>query len=1117
MLNFKLNEIAYQKEYKQIKLSEIYFSPDGSFITGVTSYSNGLVDGQKIYIEKDNSGYLSEYVVEVKNVERQGIMRTYKINDGVYDYVRTYELTERHLGNNIYSKGVLYKDGLFYLVAESGDIDRHRTENEFGLIEDGETYDYIKSNDYIILNKEYYIIDDNELVNEKSYEYVEDGNIKINGIDYEIDVSETGLTTVIELDNMFEDAKEYQVEVFPFSARTMVSKVTIRKKRDIRLYMDMVYFRKEFFFITVLEKRVIKETTNGTKDYGVEERRVYLDTDLNKLATATNYEIIEKYLSDNALDTMENENFVFLMDAENKIIGSGFTDNTSCPFFTYKNKNYPIESEIRNSLEQSEEINLYVGNDNEWSFSSNEIIRIEPMKQSTGPKPIRTSYFYYEDYEDIDPNFNIDVYTKVKYRKKVPTDNNSNNLDELDYVYANGKKYYLSSKQTDFVDFVCFETFLYGTKKAREEYEIIYVMDGEKENSYYGYFQIDESYTKVYVETNYKKLKLPDILSDSIKEDDGDEEVGIKLEIMSNEYEAFNPMYGDSVQISLIRKRYVEIDDERYFTSYGIDPFITDVLLNGSDTAPKLDNDDDSFTPFIDVDAVDYYDFKINTVNGSNFLVCSPCETDVWQDLFDLTDYKNYRFFLKRNLYKEEETIVKPIDIGSNIINRFRFYIDSTYLNLPIALDNTAANNMLQDVIVKRDFIDKNVESSINRIIDMEKDMYYPAFKINEMTSLIDELEFKLHFRTRDLTSWTVNEDYHMYYSNSGLTSNNMLCNWNVIDYYYDDNYDDGIHNKFGIEISPNLTGVSKNYYFKEVDKGGNSEEANKKEGSIVYGEQTDVNHSDNCLDNTYYREVITKFSQPADLLYFLKFDDDDVQFQKSKLKKSFLRLLFYDTPNPETQSLLAMSTIFFDVNKFYKIFLDNSTPNEKDTYGFVDITNGTFGEYCGVNKEPFNMDGDGVYLYDESKRLSATFKVKSILEETESSEGFYLFLFKEFSSSLHERDIYLKIQFNNASTGKVVNFLIPTGDEDENGNYTMLDMTDVNDRERFKEGYSLHELYERSYIKLRIKFDFEKKKYVYFLPDFMYDIKNPSKAIFNLYEYKIKDESSVYVKDDTL
>ena len=41
------------------------------------------------------------------------------------------------------------------------------------------------------------------------------------------------------------------------------------------------------------------------------------------------------------------------------------------------------------------------------------------------------------------------------------------------------------------------------------------------------------------------------------------------------------------------------------------------------------------------------------------------------------------------------------------------------------------------------------------------------------------------------------------------------------------------------------------------------------------------------------------------------------------------------------------------------------------------------------------------------------------------SSEGFYLYIFREYAEKLHPKPIYMKIEFNHAGIGKQIPFLI--------------------------------------------------------------------------------------------
>ena len=65
----KLNE---PKGYNELKIKELYLSPDLSFISGITDYSYGLIDGQHISIEFNNDNRFHDAIVNIENVIRKG-------------------------------------------------------------------------------------------------------------------------------------------------------------------------------------------------------------------------------------------------------------------------------------------------------------------------------------------------------------------------------------------------------------------------------------------------------------------------------------------------------------------------------------------------------------------------------------------------------------------------------------------------------------------------------------------------------------------------------------------------------------------------------------------------------------------------------------------------------------------------------------------------------------------------------------------------------------------------------------------------------------------------------------------------------------------------------------
>ena len=138
-----------------------------------------------------------------------------------------------------------------------------------------------------------------------------------------------------------------------------------------------------------------------------------------------------------------------------------------------------------------------------------------------------------------------------------------------------------------------------------------------------------------------------------------------------------------------------------------------------------------------------------------------------------------------------------------------------------------------------------------------------------------------------------------------------------------------------------------------------------------------------------------------SDNLGYLNFTDDDVRYQQNKLKKTFIRLSFYDTDNPITQHLLYYSTIFFDTNEL-------------------------FGKYVRFKQKHGNesaVDGDES---DNNLRVDTRLVVENKFNTEKSSEGFYLYLFNDTVTKNKPKDIYMKVEFNHAGYGRTIPFTKP-------------------------------------------------------------------------------------------
>jgi hypothetical protein len=341
--------------------------------------------------------------------------------------------------------------------------------------------------------------------------------------------------------------------------------------------------------------------------------------------------------------------------------------------------------------------------------------------------------------------------------------------------------------------------------------------------------------------------------------------------------------------------------------------------------------------------------------------------------------------------------------------------------------------------LVQEDFCEKEKEKAINPIVDLEKDVYTPKYLNGNYDGKdtdfypVYRINFNLHFRTRDLTSWKVNESYNDV-STSGKTDN-----WFITDY------------------EPYKTIIS----------------------------------------STTMSGVREQLMETSDLVGLLYFNNSDVFYQKSNIAKSFIRLSIYDSTDPQTQSLLATSTIFMNEHDLYKKFIDNSKKNVNQYYIIAENL-----EDCKeVNKinvmgeretKKSNIKINETYLdLDNNKRLSSRISVVNKYETDSSSEGFYLYIFREYSKKLRPKPIYMKVEFNHAGIGKTIPFVVPmkwSGETSSDEVYPQRKLTlsanavgtTPSDLEELKKGVPLSWVYAQSYIPLYAVYDFKNKEYAY-------------------------------------
>lgn len=209
-----------------------------------------------------------------------------------------------------------------------------------------------------------------------------------------------------------------------------------------------------------------------------------------------------------------------------------------------------------------------------------------------------------------------------------------------------------------------------------------------------------------------------------------------------------------------------------------------------------------------------------------------------------------------------------------------------------------------------------------------------------------------------------------------------------------------------------------------------------------------------------------------SDLIGCLNFTDNDIFYKKKKVSQSFVRLSFYNSPDPIEQKLLYYSTIFIDATELYGKYVkqlmhmeDNDLFNEKK------------------NKN-LNLNA-AVVFYSGGTRLDTKMIITNEFDRTKSSEGFNLYLFaedKNFNLENGEKTIYMKVEFNHAGNGKTLPMIMwPKFYWDAN----------LQNEDNTKGGYRYTDEYQpltiSNFMKalyIPIKLTYINDRYVYYIPD---------------------------------
>ena len=488
------------------------------------------------------------------------------------------------------------------------------------------------------------------------------------------------------------------------------------------------------------------------------------------------------------------------------------------------------------------------------------------------------------------------------------------------------------------------------------------------------------------------------------------------------------------------------------------------------------------------------YGYSLDTVSKFNHAI----DTDEFYDI-EQQDGTVGNVKIKRDnfMFSDGVSFVLTYDTAVNIVQ--------------IPISQKFETDLHHNDALQTNYVDNAKKNAINPIIDMEKDVYTPAISVKALpnneqinSAYIDayKIIFNLHFRKhRDTNSTTNNAKQEWSCSKTAY--------WNGTKETTDDK------GNFMLVLRPHITD-------EETDE--------DKDGYFSYDEG--------------------KESYQSDLLSFLGFSNNDVKYQKSKLKKSFLRVSFYDSENIGNQNLLCASTIFLDSGDLFAKYIKNietvdSNINDDDenTYmakigsSFVEgdsqISYGNNGlrvnrEPQWTNNEDFDL-GDNVDKWEEL-RLSSQFVVTDKYSSKHSSEGFYFYTYKSNDNGVYPSDIYMRVEFNHAGYGRTVPFMMPYVRENERNNeegpyggQTKIktfgeicnDWSAIDDKGNLKDdndiGYGSVKFVKYTHIKWKYRYDKKTQKHIYYLDPEQYgksvtsDNGHGHNIILNLYEGKIK------------
>lgn len=547
--------------------------------------------------------------------------------------------------------------------------------------------------------------------------------------------------------------------------------------------------------------------------------------------------------------------------------------------------------------------------------------------------------------------------------------------------------------------------------------------------------------------------------------------------------------------------------------------------------------------------------------NTFSFLINSYIPLSLETASFNIIDKKKYLYFYFKESHYFNRTKLNGDDIEKEkdrFLIYIRFsdgyqiidmplrcqYVTNSILRCDIDECKKELNDTIEEIRKRNDFFNPITENNWENLF---KSLFHTEFVDLTTDTIADIRNIKIN---RDNFLYTDSNLYHdenattinttFYRDLSLFTLNIPFSNDIQTDIYQESNIEERFAEKEKSKSINDFIDMEKDVYYPvyEYIKGeniemsflrkivfnlhfrrrNNNEEWVTDNDSYWNGINLVADVDGNRISDDYF--VYSNKSEQSDLLGYLGFTNGDVKYRKNRLKKSFLRLSFYDSDNPSSQNLLGYYTVFYNINDASAKLLKHYEDDNSNEYFSLQEKNGKYekveADGIRVNTEPLIKNPSNDL---EDLRLSSQFVVSDKYTADSTSEGFYLYLWKDGNKGVIPETLYMKVEFNHAGYGRNIPFMMPFYDikKHPNGEGKIKSLDEiVKDFEGKGEDapYGIRQYLKYSYVRWKYRYDKDTRKHIYYLDRDTYgnyddNIDDDDKILkINLYEAKISPNS---------